>query len=208
MFGNLRNEDELLFEQLGHITRDLESSATLLEQLLTEQKSGAAGIALEARVQSAGVVLLRDDDVNVRAFTGFAMRLDASEYRELAIALDAAAEAVHAAIAHVQSLDGSNAPQGLRALAHALASAASALRRAVPFAGEQLDDVIRGGIEIQRLADFGETIYYDGVTALFAGVPDVMHVLRWKGIYEKVWYSLESCARGATVLGQVARANS
>jgi hypothetical protein len=58
------------------------------------------------------------------------------------------------------------------------------------------------------LADFGETIYYDAVTALFAGVPDVMHVLRWKGICEKVWYSLERCARGATVLGQAARANS
>ncbi|MGH7618631.1 MAG: hypothetical protein ACREPM_15535 [Gemmatimonadaceae bacterium] len=51
-------------------------------------------------------------------------------------------------------------------------------------------------------------IYFDGVAALFAGIPDVMHVLRWKGIYEKVWHSLESCARGATVLDQLARANA
>jgi hypothetical protein len=207
MFGNLRNEDAQLFEQLGRITRDLEGSAALLERLLTEPRSAAAGIALDAR-ELAAEVADSGGDVNVRAFTGFSMRLDASEYRELAMALDAAAESVHEAVAHVKSLDGSEAPDGLRSLAHTLSSAASALRLAVPLAGAGRDDVIRGGSEVQRLADLGETIYFDGVTALFAGVPDVMHVLRWKGIYEKVWLSLESCARGASVLEQLARANA
>lgn len=207
MFGNLRNEDELLFEQLGRITRDLEGSARLLERLLAGPKSAAAGIALEAQELAADVALPRDD-VNVRAFTGFAMRLDAAEYRELAMALDAAAEAVHEALAHVKSLDGSDAPQGLQALAHTLSAAAAALQRAVPFAGEGSDEILRGGSDVQRLADLGETLYFDGVTALFAGVPDVMHLLRWKGIYEKVWHSLDRCARGATVLDQLARANA
>ena len=207
MFGNLHNEDTLLFEQLSRITRDLELAARLLERLLAEPRSAAAGIALEARQLTADAAL-HHDDVDVRAFTGFAMRLDASQYRELAIALDAAAESVHEAVAHVESLGGTDAPQGLRALAHTLSLASEALQRAVPFAGEERDEVVRGGGEVQRLADLGKTIYFDGVTALFAGVPNVMHVLRWRGIYEKVWRSLESCARGATVLEQVARANA
>jgi hypothetical protein len=207
MFGNLRNEDAQLFEQLGRITRDLEGSAALLERLLTEPTSAAASIALEAKELAADVAD-SGDDVNVREFTGVSMRLAANEYRELAMALDAAAESVHEAVAHVKSLHGSEAPDGLRSLAHTLSSAASALRRAVPLAGVERDDVIRGGSEVQRLADLGETIYFDGITALFAGVPDAMHVLRWKAIYEKVWFCLESCARGASVLGQLARANA
>jgi len=207
MFGNLRSEDALLFEQLGRITRDLEGSARLLERLLAEPRSAAAGIALEAQELAADVAPPRDD-VNVRAFTGFAMRLDATEYRELAMALDAAAEAVHEALAHVKSLAGSDAPHGLQALAHTLSAAAAALGRAVPFAGEGGDEVLRGGSDVQRLADLGETLYFDGVTALFAGVPDVMHLLRWKGIYEKVWHSLDRCARGAAVLDQLSRANA
>jgi hypothetical protein len=55
------------WRQLGHSTRDVEGSATFLERLLTEPRSAAAGIALTARMRSAGVVLPRDDDVNVRA---------------------------------------------------------------------------------------------------------------------------------------------
>jgi asparagine synthetase B (glutamine-hydrolysing) len=209
MFGNLRSEDALLFEQLARITRDLKGSAALLERLLAEPRSAAAGIALEARQLTADAALHPDDDdVDVRAFTGFAMRLDATQYRELAIALDAATESVHEAVAHVESLGGTDAPQSLRALAHTLSLAAEALQRAVPFAGEGGDEVVRGGSEVQRLADLGKTIYFDGVTALFAGDPDVMHVLRWRGIYDKVWHGLESCARGATVLEQVARANA
>ncbi|MGH7618632.1 MAG: hypothetical protein ACREPM_15540 [Gemmatimonadaceae bacterium] len=81
MFGILRNEDGLLFKQLGRITRDLEGSATLLERLLVEPRSAADGIVREARSLAADVAL-HHDDVNVRAFTGFAMRLDASQYRE------------------------------------------------------------------------------------------------------------------------------
>lgn len=207
MFGNLRSEDTLLFQQLARITRDLALAARLLERLLIEPGSAAAGIALEARQLTADAAL-HHDDVNVRAFTGFAMRLDAAEYRELAITLDAAAESVHEAVAHVESLGGTDAPEGLRALAHELSLAAEALQRAVPFAGEGRDEIVRGGSDVQRLADLGKTIYFDGVTALFAGDPNVMHVLRWRGIYEKIWHSLESCARGATVLEQLARANA
>ena len=76
------------------------------------------------------------------------------------------------------------------------------------MAGKNSDLVPRNGSDVQRIADAGETIYFDGVGALFDGVPDVMHVLRWKGIYERLWESLDRCARGATVLEQLARANA
>jgi hypothetical protein len=82
-------------------------------------------------------------------------RLDASENRELAIALDGATEAVHEAVAHVER-----------------------------------DDLLR-----RRHGAFRRRARCDAL-------------LRWKGIYVKVRYSLESRARGATVLGQVDRANS
>jgi hypothetical protein len=207
MFGQLRNEDALLFRQLGRITQDIARSTRLLERLLTEPRGAAAGIALEVRRLAANRAR-HQEKVDVRAFSGFSMRLGATEYRELALALDAAAEAVHEAIAHLESLDGSDAPRGVRALAHSLSAAASALQRTVPLAGEGRDNVPRGCSDVQRIADVGETIYFDGVAALFAGNPDVMHVLRWKGIYEKLWHSLASCARGAAVLDQLARSNA
>lgn len=207
MFGHVRNEDAQLFGQLRGITRDIAQSCTLLERLLSGQRGAAAGTAF-ARERLAERRLRPRDDVDVRVFTGFAMRLDAAEFRELALALDAAAEAVHEAIAHVESLDGSNAPVGVRALAHSLSLAAVAIQRAVPLAGEGSDHVRRGGSDVQQIADAGETIYFDGVAELFAGTPDVMHVLRWKGIYEKLRHGLESCARSANVLDRLARANA
>jgi hypothetical protein len=207
MFGKLRNEDARLFRQLGRITSDIAHSTALLEQLLIEPRRESAEIALEGRRLAANRAHDREN-VDVRVFSGFSMRLDATEYRELAIALDAAAEAVHEAIAHVERLDGSDAPHGVRALAHTLSSAASALQRAVPMAGEGRDYLPRGSSDVQRIADAGETIYFDGVAALFAGNPDVMHILRWKGIYEKLWHSLARCGRSAAVLDQLARANA
>jgi uncharacterized protein Yka (UPF0111/DUF47 family) len=209
VFDQLRTEDVELFRQLGRITRDIARSTILLERLLAGPRSATAGIGLEVRQQAANRELdQEDEEMDVRSFAGFAMRLDAAEYRELALTLDAAAEAVHSAISHVESLDSGDAPRGIRALAQTLASAASALERAVPLAGKNSNLVPRGGSDVQRIADVGETIYFDGVSALFDGVPDVMHVLRWKGIYERLWQSLDSCARGATVLEQLARANT
>jgi uncharacterized protein Yka (UPF0111/DUF47 family) len=209
MLGHLRNEDKRLFEQLARITQYLASSAALLERLLASPKSGAYAIALEARELGAEQDLRRgDDDVDVRAFAGFAMRLDAVEFRELAIALDATAESVRDATAHVDTLDASNAPDNLRAIAHTLTSAATALQETVPFIRAARQEVLLRNTEIQRLAHVGEALYYDGVGALFAGTPDVVDVVRWKDIYDKLRRGLESCARSADVIDQLAAANT
>lgn len=208
MFDHLRNEDKILFEQLGRIAAYLARAAELLERRLAGPRSAAAGIALEVRALGAQPAI-RYDDVDVRAFTGFSMRLDPAQYRELAMALDSAAEAVREATAHVESLGVSAAPEGVRAFAHTLSRAAAALQIAVPFAGEGWDDEgPRSASEVERRADEGEALYIDGVGALFAGAPDPMHVLRWKDVYDKLRHGLWSCARAASVLDQLARANA
>ena len=205
VFGRLRTVDSRLFGQLRDITGRLARSAALLERLLTTPRDQPAEIALALQRLDAEQAAVEHPDGNVRSFTGFAMRLDRMEYRELATALDQAAEAVQSAAVHVQGLHPREVPETMRALARTLTTAAEALGEAVPAVGTRSDTVVRRAADVERLSRQGESLYFEGVGALFDGTPDAVNVLRWKDMYETMHRALASCGRAATVLDRLSR---
>jgi uncharacterized protein len=207
VFKNLRTQDRRLFAQLDHVAAQLARSAAILARLLAGPRAAEAGLAAEVREMGEQTGPSREQ-VDVRALTGFASRLDRLEYRELATALDAAAAAVREATAHAESLHASGAPEGVREMAATLAAAAAAVAAAVPHVGSAPDEVVSRSAEVRRLATRGDALYYEGVGALFAGAPDAVEVLRWKEIYEKLGPALASCERAAAVFEQLAKQNA
>jgi hypothetical protein len=131
-----------------------------------------------------------------------------SEYRELAITLDAAVEAVRDAAELAANLHASGAPAGVRALAERLSAAAVVIEAMLPHVSRAPAEVLRRCAGVRRLIAEGDTIYYDGVGALFLGAPDAVEVLRWKDIYGTLRHALQCCGRSAGVLAQVTRSNS
>ena len=202
MFKHLRSGDKLLFEQLAHIASHLSHSAALLERLLSGTRDAEAGLAAERRELERHAEPVAPD-ADVRAFTTFVTRLDRTEYRELALTLDAAVGAVRDAAGQAAELHASGAPAGMRALSGRLAAAASLIEATLPYVGRARDEVLPRCADVRRLVDEGDTIYYDGVGSLFHGTPDAVEVLRWKAIYETLRYGLQCCGRSANVLEQI-----
>jgi uncharacterized protein len=207
VFKKLRTEDTLLFEQLGRIAGHLSHAAALLERLVSGTRDAEAALAAEGRALGRRAEPAAQD-ADVHAFTAFVMRLDRMEYRELAITLDAAVEAVRDAAELAANLHASGAPAGVRALAERLSAAAVVIEAMLPHVSRAPAEVLRRCAGVRRLIAEGDTIYYDGVGALFLGAPDAVEVLRWKDIYGTLRHALQCCGRSAGVLAQVTRSNS
>lgn len=203
MLEHLRNDDPALLEQLEDIVRHLVLASELLSRLLAAPAAATAGIAREARELDRSQ-RTAPDDVDVHAIKTFAKRLDRMEFRTVATALDACVEAVREATNHAESLQASDAPRGVRALAEVLAAATAALRDAVPQVGLRSAEAASRCAEVRRLGEVGDALYYEGVGALYEGTPDPTQVLRWQDVYEKVRFALERCAQAAAVLAQLA----
>lgn len=201
MLDHLRSQDRRLFAQLRTITTGLLEAARLLHRLLSGSADEAAAIAASAR-QLDTAAPASDGEIDVRAFTAHAMRLDRMEFRRLAISLDIAFEAVQSATAHAYSLRAVGAPPPLVALAALLVDASAMLHASVPDAGIRVPTSSHRGALVALQKD-GDLLYYTGVGALFNGSPNASDVLRWKDVYDTVHQALAKCADTAEVLTRI-----
>ncbi|HYD52840.1 MAG TPA: hypothetical protein VEA99_09445 [Gemmatimonadaceae bacterium] len=199
MFGHLRTKDRQLFAQLAGITSRLSHSTALLARLLDGPHAAAAPQAVHPGVLN-GVLHARDD---VHTFTAFAMRMDRMEYRDLALALDAAASAVWDATVQASELHATGTEPRARELAALLGDAAGALHEAVPHVGRDPAIVHRYCTNVREHADAGAALYYAGVERLVAQSTNAVETLRAKQISDVLLNALDGCARTAVVLDRL-----
>jgi hypothetical protein len=200
MLEHFRTQDAQLLAQLAHITGSLSRSAVLLVRLLEGPAEAAGGIAAEARALRAPTEDGQAGGMDVHHFTAFAMRLDPSGYRDVAVSLDEAVSSVGHAIGIAAALHVGAADVRVLALARALAGATRALGHAVPHVGEGPDAIRRTCAEVWRLADAGRAIHDEAMGALLASTTDAVEVIRAKEILDVLQRALGCCADTALVL--------
>ena len=202
MLEHLQPRDAELLQQLGVACQFLTRSTQLLGQLFGDRGDDDERYVLAIHESDrAAHDLARDVDMHV--FRAFTLPVDRMEFHALAAALDSTVDAVERTARHAAALHASGAPEPLRALAGQLTCAVMALAAAVPHVRDAPAEVeLRTG-EVRRAVDAGEAEFEAGLSALFAGAPHAIDVVRWKDLYERVRHALAHCARAADALHQL-----
>lgn len=204
MLEQLRIKDDELLQQLALVCRHLADSTRLLEQMLAGGPEDEAPLAraIHESDREAHEIAHR---VDARAFKIVILRVDRMDLHALALALDAAVDAVEKAGTHTAALHASGADGELRALAALLTRAADSLTAAMPHLWAAPEEVEARVAEVHRLKNEGEACFDAGIARLFAGVPNAVEVLRWKDVHEMVWHALGRCTHAADALNHLAR---
>jgi hypothetical protein len=64
-------------------------------------------------------------------------------------------------------------------------------------------------VEMKRLEEEGDAIYFDAIGGLFDGhVPEPLEVMKWKEIYDHLEHTIDECEHVALVLESIAIKNS
>lgn len=58
-------------------------------------------------------------------------------------------------------------------------------------------------VELHRLENEGDDIYYKAIAELFRSSPDPLNVIKWKDIYEKLEAAVDRCERVANIIESV-----
>jgi uncharacterized protein Yka (UPF0111/DUF47 family) len=61
--------------------------------------------------------------------------------------------------------------------------------------------------QMKALEEEGDAIYAEAVGDLFRGTPDVLHVIKWKEMYDKLEEAIDQCDDVSNVLESIALKN-
>lgn len=161
------------------------------------------------RARSPGLVAdIRDveheaDAVTREVIMGVAKRFvpptDSDEITAIVRRLDDVIDIIDGTAQRISFFRDDPSPPGISALASTLVDSCEALLHAVD--GLNKLDTLPGYVsDIKLLEEKGDEIYYEGLTELFSGTPDPLHVVKWKDAYDRIEDAIDACRAAAQAI--------
>ena len=136
----------------------------------------------------------------------FITPLDREDISLLAQSLDDIADGIHLA-ADIMFLYRIESPTDrAKELADIVLQVAVEVEGAVLGISGHIDrnQLLKRCVEINRLQNFGNSVYYTALASLFANISDICYVIKWREIYELIKSPIDKCEVAANVIEGVA----
>jgi len=197
--------DEKFFELFAALARRLTQCADLLHKLFSEPQHINEHVAAIKELEHEADHLTHD--VMERIDRSFVTPLDREDIHLLASRLDDVIDMIDGTARRAQMFHLKDAREPAKRLSEVLCQAAAAIETAVGGMKKQ-KVVIERARELKRLEEEGDAIYHEAVGELFAGpAPDVLEVIKWKDLYDKLEDTLDQCEDVANVLESISLKN-
>jgi uncharacterized protein Yka (UPF0111/DUF47 family) len=194
-----RSVDPALTALVEEAGRNVERSATLLRELLTEFPEHASLADDLSACEREGDRITHDIIYKLNGGRRVRAPFDTSDGYALATALDDIVDHTEQAAAQLGLYGVEATMEQAISFADVLVAAGAQIVVALRslHAGEDLSSAL---VEIHRLENEGDRLQRDGVASLFAQGIDPMVVIRWKDIFESLEAAVDACETVAHVL--------
>lgn len=132
----------------------------------------------------------------------FITPLDREDIHELASDLDDVMDAMDGAARRSQIFRLGVTPSGIKQLTEVIERMVAVLAEAVARL-KKGDDVMRFCVEAKKLEEEGDAIYHASLGDLFANERDVLEIIKWKEMYDKLEGTLDQSEDVANVLESI-----
>jgi hypothetical protein len=197
--------DEKFFDYFAELAAHIERAATLLHSLfgdLDHRKEIAAQIK---EVEKDGDVVAAR--VNEKIDTSFVTPLDREDILLLAKTLDNVIDLMNGAARRVTMFNIDRPHSGARAMAEVLVRASAVIKSATRDI-QRRPEMAAHARAMKALEEEGDVRYGEAITALFAGTPDALEVIKWKEILDSLEEAVDECEDVANVLESISLKNS
>ena len=193
--------DERYFELFSDLVAKLSAAAALLQDLFAEPHRAAE---LAARIKELEHEADRATDaINARLDRTFITPFDREDIHALAGHLDDVVDLVDGTARRATVFRIREVQPAAVALAEVLGRASRQLEasvRQLQSPHEALDRVRL----VKTLEEEGDALYQQAVTALFAGSPDPIEVMKWKELYDHLEQAIDECNHASQIVESVA----
>jgi uncharacterized protein Yka (UPF0111/DUF47 family) len=197
--------DEKFFDHFAELAAHIERAATLLHALFEQIDRRQELSAQIKQVEKDGDVVAAR--VNERIDTSFVTPLDREDILLLAKRLDNVIDLINGTARRVAMFHVTVSRPGGVAMADVLVRAAREIRAAVGDITRR-PDMMAHARAIKALEEEGDGRYGEAITALFAGAPDPLEVIKWKEILDSLEEAVDECEDVGNVLESISLKNS
>jgi len=183
-------DERSFFEHFNGIAARLTTVATLLEQALDQPARLQDYLAQIERVQHETDVAAHDLDLNVDKL--FIPPMDREDIHLLSTRLSLVADFIGGTARRAVSLRATTRREPAVVLARIIVRAVRDIEAAVSHIRTG-DEVLARCQAIKQAEEEGDAVWAAAVTELFAGRPDPVDVVRWKGLYDQLEDTLDAC---------------
>ena len=196
--------NEKFFELLTELSKELTTSAGLLDELFAHPERLAEHVALIKAVEHQA-----DDttyEIITRLDESFITPLDREDIHLLANRLDNVVDLLDGTARRVAMFRVTTVREPARRLTNVLMRTTAAIEIAVAqirnrkLVNEQTH-------AIKMLEEEGDAVYHEAVGALFDGAVDPLEVMKWKDIFDTLENAIDECENVANVLASIALKN-
>jgi uncharacterized protein len=197
--------DEKFFDYFSELAGHIERAATLLHSLFGDLEHRAEIAAQIKQVEKDGDVVT--GRINERIDTSFVTPLDREDILTLAKTLDNVIDLMNGAARRVTMFHVDRPHAGARAMAEVLVRASGLIKLSVRDI-QRRPEMAAHARAMKSLEEEGDQRYGEAITALFAGTPDALDVIKWKEILDSLEEAVDECEDVANVLESISLKNS
>ena len=205
MLDRLIPRDEQFFELFDQLATHLATCAQLLDDLFGDIGQSPQRIKAIKDIEHKADLLTAA--INQRIDKSFITPIDREDIHTLASRLDDVIDLLDGTARRFAMLHITEVLPPAKQLTGVLCRAANEIQAAVSEMRKPLQ-VNQHVALIKHLEEEGDAIYHEAVSALFAGRPDPLDVIRWKEMYDTLERAIDSCMGVAQVLQSISLKNA
>lgn len=192
--------DSDLLGQLTPLAARLTAATQSLRHFFAEPADRRGdSAAIDDQQQQAKALM---HDLLVRLDRTFISSFDPEDIHRIATGIGAVIDVIAGTARRAVSFRVAEVREPTVRLAELLARSAEHLETAVSLLAERKQAQVHC-IELKRFEEEGDGVYYDGLTKLFAEEPEVIELLKWKELYDRLEEAQDRSARVAHLLESI-----
>ena len=204
----LTREDRF-FGLLRSSANNIHDTALLLVDLLEDYRDVHAKVAEIKRLEEVGDHLIHEIMRNLHRT--FVTPLDREDIAALGERLDDVVDSIEEACRNMVEYEISGPTEASKELAQIILRASEVLQSAISklhFRGSKLREILPDAVELNRLENEADQILSRAMGELFSDGTDVVHILKWRDIYNTLEEATDRAEDAANVLEGIVLKNS
>jgi len=200
--------EEKFFELFEGSAQNMVRAAQNLKQLVDTWEN------IEERVSEITALEHEGDTITHRIMEQlhrtFVTPFDREDIALLAHSLDDVTDFIHAAADAMFLYKVDRPGQSAQELSDIIVQAATEVEKAMPQLRRraELKQILERCVEINRLENMADRVFRSAMAELFANTTDIIHLIKWREIYEHMESATDRCEDVANVLEGVALKNA
>jgi uncharacterized protein Yka (UPF0111/DUF47 family) len=183
-------DERRFFDDFSAIAARLTTLAGLLELALDDPSRLPEALVAIDRLQHKTDEAARELDLHMDKL--FIPPMDREDIHLLSTGLGLVADFIGGTARRAVSLKATSRREAAVGLARIVTRAVTEIEAAVRHIRDS-DEVLARCREIKRAEEAGDAAWEAALTALFAGTPDPVEVIRWKALYDQLEETLDAC---------------